>query len=421
MPGFHTKRSPSSAHRWRKCPGSVRMEEGLPDEAGEDAIQGTVFHEVAADCLETGLEPFHFIGERIEIEERGEVIWREFTREMAVKMLPGLDFVWALADSPGAKLYVEKRVYLDRWVGPGESGTADAFIVDPVAWRLTCFDWKWGAGVPVDPEWNDQAILYLLGVWDTYAESAFEQAVIEAGGNPNDPWEDAIECQIIIEQPRAAGGGGVWKARLGDLLREGRRIKRDAEKTEKPDAPLVPGEAQCKFCKAARANTCSARAEFIIEKIGADFDDLESEFAAGAKMEIADARALTPEQRSQILLNQPLIESFLTQLHEEAMEDARIGRPTPGLKRVAGRRPPRKWRDADKAEVVLSHDFGDEAWVRKLRSPSQIEEEAGKEQYRRKFEALVDEGEPKPILVPETDKREPLANIDQMFDDDDVI
>lgn len=418
-PGFHSERSPSSAHRWRLCEGSVEEERGLPDEVGEEAIQGTVFHDFAADCLELGLEPMHFIGDRMWVDDAdGE---REFTAEMANKMVPGLDLVWAMADVPEAKLFVEKRVNLENWIGPDESGTADAFIIDVTNWRLVCFDWKWGAGVPVQPDWNDQAMLYSLGVWDTYAYDDFESwawAKAEQHGQVlEDDWWHDIEVVIIIEQPRAPGGGGIWTTDMKTLIAEGRKIREDADKTQVPGAPRTPGEKQCKFCKAARRNTCKARAEMIAELTDLRLDELETDLACGLEPDLRDRRALTPEQRSQILLHQKLITDWLKQLHEEAMSDAEKGHETPGMKRVSGRSSARKWRDEKRAEIMLSHDFGDEAWTKKLRSPAQIEEEVGKKAYRERYESNAVMGEAKPILVPESDPREALPSEESLLDE----
>ena len=406
-PGFHSERSPSTAHRWRLCKGSVEESRGLPDDVGEDAIQGTVFHDYAADCLEIGLDPFPFVGDRMWVDDAND--YREFTQEMANKMVPGLDLVWAMADVPGAQLFVEERVNLENWIGPDESGTADAFVIDTLNWRLVCFDWKWGAGVPVSPDWNDQAMLYTLGVWDTFAEDPFTEAA--NGRKLKD-----IEVIIIIEQPRAPGGGGTWTTDLGTLLAEGRRIRKDADETTVPGAPRVPGEKQCKFCRAARHNTCKARADYIAQMTGLMLDELEDDLMVGAEPDLRDRKALTPEQRSQIVLHSKLITDWLKQLHDETMDDATRGHPTPGMKRVPGRAGARKWKDEKRAEIMLTHDFKDEAWTKKLRSPTQIEEEVGKKEYKTRYENNVVQGESKPILVPETDPREALPSEEALLD-----
>lgn len=418
--GFHSKRSPSTAHRWVRCIGSVEEEDGLPDTAGEEAIQGTVFHDYAADCLELGLDPWHLVGDVMLCEDDQ---YRPFTKEMADKMLSGLDTVWALADSPEAELYVERRVNLENWVGEDESGTADAFIIDPFQWRLSTFDWKWGAGVPVSPEHNEQATLYTGGVWDTFAEDRFHKAWEDnAHGirDLHDTWvkaRNAIEVVIIIEQPRAPGGGGIWRTTLGPLLKELKRIRKLADQTLIPGQPRTPGEKQCKFCKAAFHNTCKARADYIADMMGVMLDELDDDLAVGAELEIVDRRALTPEQRSQILLHEKLITSWLKSLHEEAMEDAKAGRAVPGMKRVPGRSGARKWADDAKAEIMLTHDLKEDAWEKKLLSPAKVEGEVGKAKYKQRYDRLAVQSDPKPILVPETDPRQELPNDDDLLDD----
>ena len=413
----HSERGPSTASRWRKCAASVRASRGLPDDAGIEAAYGTVFHDYAADCLELGMEPWGFIGDRMFVRNHGYI---EFDGEMARNMIPGLDIVWAMADSPGAKLLVEQKVDLQHWVGPGEFGTTDAAIIDVQNWRLVVFDWKYGSGVMVHPERNDQAMLYALGTWTSFAADMFEQHLIEQAAadgtdwNPNVPWEDDIEVVIMIEQPRGSGGGGTWTTTMGELLAEGRRIKRDAEATEDPNAPFVPGPEQCKFCKAAKHNTCAARADHLLELAQQDFEELETDFAAGSDW--TPPRALSPEARSQILLNKAMLTEWLEQLHAEAMEDAKKGRPVPGMKRVSGRRPPRKWKDQKKAELMLVHDYGEEAFNKKLRTPADINDVVGRAAYERRFKSLVEEGEASTILVPETDRRDPLPDYLSDFD-----
>tara|TARA_Y100000593_G_scaffold83521_2_gene157527 strand:- start:29761 stop:30984 length:1224 start_codon:yes stop_codon:yes gene_type:complete len=402
------------------------MSRGLPNTVGIEAAYGTVFHDYAADCAELGLDPQHFVGDGFDTGDGFG--WLEFDQAMADNMLNGLDYLWAAADVPGARMLVEKRVSLEHWVGKGEFGTTDAAIIDPLNWRLIVFDWKYGAGVPVDPFRNDQALLYALGTWTTFARAMFFDALCEKHGaeeaeiadSQGAPWEDDIEVHIVIEQPRVAGGGGVWRTTMGEVLAEGELIRRDAKRTEDPDAPFNPGVKQCQFCPAARANVCKPRAEMVLRELGQDLDDLDLDFAAGAEMEFP--KALTPEQRSQILLHKPLITKWLDQLHEEAYKDAmRQQDSVPGMKLVDGRNPPRKWRDEDKAEMILEHDFAHKAYTKKLLTPTAVEDKVGKRVYRERFARLVDTGESKPQLVPATDKREALPDLMSDFDglDDD--
>lgn len=416
-PKAHSERGPSTASRWRKCPGSVRMSRGLPDNAGIDAAHGTVFHEFAAICLELGVDPQGFVGDTLDVPGHGTLV---FDQKMADNMLYGLDLFWSLADAPGAIMMVEQQVNLEEWVGPGEFGTTDCAIIDLHNWRLVCGDWKYGAGVPVDPEDNDQAILYTLGTWSTFAREMFYNHLSEKDPShafEQAPWEDDIEVIIIIEQPRADGGGGVWHTTMGHILAEGEKIRKDAKRTEEPNAPLVPGTKQCQFCKAAAFNTCLERPRHLLALAGADFDLLDSDFIVNAEPEIHVVSAITPEQRSQLLLHRAMFDKLFDDLHAAAYKDAEMDRPTPGLKLVPGRAGARKWKDEKKAELMLKHDFGEDAYIKKLLSPTAVEETVGKRKFKERFSRGVVQSESKAILVPDTDKREPIKGVASDFDD----
>lgn len=413
----HSERGPSTAHRWRKCPASVRKCRGLPDTAGIDAAHGTVFHYFAALCLELDLDPQGFVGETLFVPKFGDLV---FDQAMADNMRYGLEIVRAYMDEPGAVWLIERKLRLHEWVGPGEMGTTDFTLIDVKNWRIISFDWKYGAGVPVSPVENDQAILYVLGAWTDYAREMFYSELAgkyDDGNFENAPWEDDIEVTIIIEQPRAEGGGGVWKTNMGHLLSVGEQIRLDAIATEDPNAPFNPGPSQCKFCAAAKFNTCEARARYVSDLAGLDFDNLEDDFAVCAEPEIPDATAVSPAQRSQILLHKDMIIKFLDDLHASAYRDAEKGNPVPGMKLVAGRTPARAWKDEQKARIVLTKRFGDEAEVRKLISPSQVEEKIGKKAFKELFGKAIKESAAKPILVPDTHKKEAIRNLLDDFDD----
>lgn len=415
-PKAHSERGPSTASRWRKCPGSVRLSRGLPDNAGIDAAHGTVFHEFAAICLELGLDPQGLVGDTLEVPGHGVL---EFDQKMADHMLNGLDLLWSLADAPGAVMMVEQRVSLQEWVGPDEFGTTDCSIIDIHNWRLVTADWKYGAGVPVDPKDNDQAILYTLGTWSTFARRMFAEAVLEKHGDAalDAPWEEDIEVIVIIEQPRAEGGGGVWRTTMGHILAEGEKIRRDAKRTEDPNAPVVPGTKQCQFCKAASFNRCLERPKFLLEQVGADFDDLESDFAVNAEPVLSEFSLITPEQRSQILLHRAMFDKLFDDLHAAAYQDAKMDRPVPGMKLVPGRSGARKWRDEAKAELLLKKDFGEAAYKKTLLSPAAVEDEVGKRKFKDRFARMTVQSESKAILVPDTHKKEALKSAASDFDD----
>ncbi len=50
--GKHAKLSPSSADRWTTCTASIDAQEGIPNESSEASREGTVCHQIQAECLE---------------------------------------------------------------------------------------------------------------------------------------------------------------------------------------------------------------------------------------------------------------------------------------------------------------------------------------------------------------------------------
>jgi hypothetical protein len=405
----HSSLGPSAAHRYRRCPGSVALTERIPDTAGIEAAYGTCFHEAAALCLEFGLDPLDLVGMQVDVPPHGKI---EFTLTMARHMQPGLDYVRALV-GPDDLIVVERRVDLQPWLGPNQFGTTDCAIISKKLWRIIVFDWKYGAGVPVSPIENDQAILYFAGVWNDYACDVFEPVAWEQGIDPSDAdFYDSIEVQIVIEQPRAPGGGGIWTTNAGHLLRELRKIAKDAEKTKDPNAPRIPGTYQCQFCSGKPF--CKEYADHMLSAFDTKLDELEEQFDVAAPLVLP--KAVSPEARSQLLLHRSMIESWLKDLHAEAYDDAENGRPVPGMKLVDGRRSPRGWKDEAKVSVVLSKFLGEDAYSRKLLSPSQVEETVGKAEYRNRYEGFVVLGDSKPQLVADVDNREARANRMERFD-----
>jgi hypothetical protein len=78
--------------------------------------------------------------------------------------------------------------------------------------------------------------------------------------------------------------------------------------------------------------------------------------------------------------------------------------------------PARKWKDDEKEKHVLERRFGEDAYVKKLRSPAQIEEQIGKKTFKKEFSHHVKPEEAKPILVPISDNRDAIPDVGTRFD-----
>lgn len=383
----HARLSPSSAHRWLRCPGSVRMceEQGEEDRTSIYAAEGTVAHHVRECCLAFGLEPDHFLGQKI----KADGFEFDVTEEMVEALRPGIEWV---REQPG-ELVNEYQVKFDRWM-PGQFGTLDVGIIGKR--RIIINDLKYGAGVPVEVTENEQLMTYALGFWDNVARHQTK----------------AEKFLLVIDQPRAVGGGGEWEVHLDDLLEFGEKLRRGYKAVQDPDAPLVPGDKQCKWCT-AKAH-CPALAAFSLEQIALKFDDLDEDEIAKP-----DFGEFTPARRAKIALNKSLIESWLKEVHARVLHDALLGIETPGVKAVEGRKGARTWANERLAKRFLFKHLGYAGATTEpqLLSPAEAEKRLPKE-LRARLKDLTKQSDGNPALVPESSTKPALKSVAEMFDDD---
>ncbi len=327
---------------------------------------------------------------------------------MAQHLQPGIDEIRGF----DGELFVERRVDTTQWVGLGpdgkrQGGTLDAGVAGKKLIVLS--DLKFGMGRPVQAVDNDQQQLYALSFWEQIARHL----------------TSATDFLIIIDQPRNSAGGGSWHVTLKQLQEYGEFLRERARATNVENAPLVPGHKQCEWCPAAnvpgRAGGCPAHHEWIADIIHLKFEALDEMDELGADWTPPSYHRLTPERRSHIVRQKSAIERWLSRLHADELAARITGGPSCGLKAVYGRRPPQKWRDPVTAEAFLEQKINDrdKLFIRKLISPTQGEKLAGYKKGQHFPAALVDRGEPKPVLAPEADSRPAIRTVDEMFDDED--
>lgn len=402
--GQHAKIGPSALARVMACPASVRASEGVPNETSEYAAEGTVLHEIAAWCIQFGFEPDDFVGRTFRCDD----FEFEITTELIACIYEGLDWIREL---PG-ELYVEKRVKLDTWM-PGQFGTMDLGFYDPDQDLMGVFDWKFGAGVPVDVVGNKQARAYALGFYDTFLKPR--------GIHP-------ARVQIFIEQPRCPGGcrySEPWEITLAELLIFGEEMREAFYAAQEPDAPYGPGEDACRFCDARKREPepgqlsgCAAYDDFLVSMFADDFEDLDDE--GGPDLDYNP----TPSRRAFLVRHSKMLERWLAELHEDSIRAAQAGRPDPGTKLVAGRAGRREWIDEEKAKAILKKTLAEKAFTYKVKSPSQAETSM---RPRRNFEghpeeweelkSLIRQDQGKPVLVSEDSRKEALVSYKDEFED----
>lgn len=375
----HAKLGASNAHRWLNCPGSVKAEQGFKDQSSPFALEGTRAHELSELALFKDKEPQHWIGKPL--VENSDFIVDE---EMANYVQVYTDYCRAI--SKGAdEVFIEQRVSYNDWVPEG-FGTNDfgaLFLKDK---RIKIADLKYGKGVQVDAENNPQAMLYGLG---TYAEFSWISDF---------DWVD-----IAIIQPRL-DHISEWSISVKDLLKWAEWVSQRAEIALSEDAERVPGEKQCRFCKAK--GTCPALMKYTEDIIMAEFDDLD---------DMPSPDTLTQEQLRKVLEHKGLIEGWLSSVETVVRERLEAGEDFAGFKIVEGRSL-RRWGDEAQAEAKLIDLLGDKLHTKKIISPAQAEKVLKKDQ-RAVLDDLVVKPAGKPTLAPESDKRPPINLTDEDFED----
>lgn len=380
----HAKLSPSNAHRWLRCPGSHALETVQPFE-----------------------ERFYSMEVTEEMAEHVQVYVDAVRGRIEARKLAGaVDIV----------LHVEKRVAIDHLTGEtGATGTCDVLLVS--IWAdgsalLDVVDLKFGRGVEVAAEENEQLVMYSSG------------ALREL-----DLLYDIREVCLCIHQPRLRREPSEWtvaveviretEPKIVDAAELARTAAKFASNWDQGDcAYLVPGEKQCKFC-GAKAE-CPALSRFVEDAVGLDFENL-------------DAAVITPEIRCSMVQADPLlprkmaavdlIEDWCRAVRAETERRLLAGQAVVGWKLVQGKRGARQWSSVEEAETVLKSMRlkQEEMYDMKLISPTTAEKVL-KESPKRwaRLAPLITQSEGKPSVAPESDKR-PALVIAPVEDDFQVV
>jgi len=368
--GNHSIYGPSSAHRWLRCPGSIKAEEAMPEEKESPfAAEGTDAHELAELCLAQKITTRNFIGKTPLINKE-----RVITTEMADYVQEYVDYVRNI----GGHQEYEQEVSYDDWV-PGGFGTADAIVTKDET--LFVIDLKYGKGVKVDAPENPQGMLYALGALsEREVFLSFDKVV------------------IAIHQPRL-NHVSEWETTPEDIYSFGAHAAVCALKTTSKNPERIPGTKQCQWCRAKA--TCPALLKHTEVAIMQEFDSFDAELPVPA--------SLSDEQLKVVMDHKSVIEKWLKSVETHIISQIESGQPFPGWKMVEGRSN-RKWSNDLEAEKVLRSYLGEDAYVKKLLTAPAAEKALGKEDAKL-IQELIVKPEGKAVLVPEGDKRPALVGI----------
>lgn len=245
----HSRLSPSSRHRWQLCPGSVREEAKYPDTPGKASIDGTHSHTLLEMCLNHVKDAWKYVGNEYEDHDGKFVV----DADRAERVQVALDYVRSRRTVIQGKdnVITERRVHPSKTTGRDDlSGTVDVQIHEPDLVEI--IDYKDGMS-PVEAKNNPQLEQYALGVIDDH----------------NLPQDCLIKMTIIQPKLRIKGLEPITSHVMTvKELREivAPKLVLEAAATDDPNAPLVPGDVQCKYCKAKGG--CSALAAKVMDSVG---------------------------------------------------------------------------------------------------------------------------------------------------------
>ena len=382
------------------CPGSVTLEAPFPDTSSEFAAEGTLAHEVAAKCLDSGLDPVELIGREFDVDGFDFVV----DQTMADHVKDYMKLVHEYAE--GGQLLVEKRVGIGHLTGEeGAGGTSDAIIIKGS--EIIVIDLKYGMGVRVDAGNNPQLMMYALGALNEY-----------------DLIGDFDTVTMVIHQPRL-NHVSEYSIPVQELLQFGYVVQVKAKDVSAAityqdqldtwnDDYLNPGEKQCKFCKAKA--TCPALRAEMAEVVGGSAD--LSDFADLVPQEITSETSdnYLPVAMSKV----EMVEQWCKAVRAETERRLLAGQPVTGYKLVQGRAGNRDWKDPKAVEEMMKKTFrmrDDQVYDLKLISPTKAEK-VFKENPKRwaNLQEQIVRSDGKPSVAPATDNR-PEMVVKPVMDD----
>ena len=413
----HAKLSPSSAHRWMNCAGSMILEKDIPDSSSEHADEGTAAHFLASECLEQGKNATDFLNQVIQITN-GNASWAERTEEvghsfftvdleMTEYIQKYLDAVRSQAE--GNELLVEQRVNFSEVIGAENAfGTSDVVILTPD--EIQVHDLKYGRGVKVNAVANEQLKLYGLGALNDFGMFGDYKRVRQVIHQPRlGHYSEAVytveELQEFAKHARASANtiSSLQLNGFGEI-----------------DPYLTPGEKQCQWCK-AKAN-CPALEKHVMQTVLGDFEDLDAvDINAQIDTATGEVSKIENDRLGYLFSAVPLIEGWVKAVSSAVHSKLYQGESVPGFKMVQGKQGNRAWSNAEEAEQLLKSMRlkTEQMYDLKLISPTVAEklqkaEVIGPRQWS-KVENLITRADGKPTVVPETDKR-PALNINPQND-----
>lgn len=390
----HARLSPSGSKKWFACPGSITLEEPIPNVSSTYADDGTAMHEIAARCLTEHRPASKYIGEYVVVSLPHEPVRKVLFDEDMAELVQGYVQTMYLK-SNGRKYWVERRVNFSEFCGvPNQFGTADFISLDERDGELAVDDLKTGYKF-VNVIRNSQLMCYALGALAMLRDE--EDDDLAGTGVKENAFVFARRkgiktIRLGIYQPRV-DGHSEDTITLAELEAFAKTLREKAERVEdgKREHGVIPienwnriylnqapNDEECAFCRAM--STCPSAQRTLQEFMMDGFDEIisgEATKPADKLPEILNVRTdkLRLELLNRLMKLAPFVEDMILAVRAETERVLLLGDELPDFGLAQGRKGNKKFIDPETVETMLNKQMRvprEHIYNFKLKSPTQL-------------------------------------------------
>lgn len=377
----HAILSPSSAKRWIHCTPSALLAEAAGSKSSVYAEEGTLAHEMAEYALTQYLEGIYdpIIDEALPIKDE-HLKNPLFSIDMANYIRDYCDYVigenYEMQKADGlSKMFLERRVDITDYA-PDSFGSVDVTLESDKTIRI--IDLKYGAGVKVTADHNEQMMLYALGALKAAAS------------------KDITNIRMTIAQVRL-DHYDTFEMSKDELFDWAEKVLKPAAKAAIQGKGKQVIGSWCGFCPVKAQ--CRAQRDAIL----ADFE------------EKPEPLLLSDEEVTDLIGKIDTYKSWIESVNKYVYDRAIQGHKWNGYKLVAGRSSRVITDEAKIRQALLNEFLEDEVLNIKLKGIGDLEKLLGKKVFSARFGDAIESRPGAPKLVPESAKGveySPLCDFD---------
>ena len=383
----HAILSPSSAKRWINCTPSALLAEAAGSKSSVYADEGTLAHEIAEHALTKYLEGVYdpIIDDAVPLKDE-HLENPLFGVDMADYIRDYCEFVigenYEMQKQDGSsKMYLERRVDITDFA-PDSFGSVDVTLLSDKTIHI--IDLKYGAGVKVFADHNEQMMMYALGALKDLG--ALKAAVSDR----------ITKIKMTIAQVRL-DHYDTFEMSKGELLDWAEKVLKPAAKMAIQGIGKQVIGSWCGFCPVKAQ--CRAQRDAIL----ADFE------------EKPEPLLLSDEEIVDLIGKIDTYKSWIESVNKYVYDRAIQGHKWEGYKLVAGRTSRVIKDEAKIRQALLNEYLEDEVLNIKLKGIGDLEKLVGKKVFSARFGDAIESRPGAPKLVPESAKGveySPLCDFD---------